>query len=336
MEKVLQRNRTAFLLLLPLAFVIFLVWISRTPYFLSQSAELSWALTFDLVITVPVVYFLLIRKKAIPNITVVPVFIAEVILASYIVPNDQQELLQIVKTWILPLIEVGVLSYVAYRVRQTVRSFKNESEAEPDFFTAIKNASQEIVPANLSAVFATEIAVFYYGFFSWKKRVLAKNEFSYHKNNSAGTLLGVLFFVILIETFVVHILLQNWNSTVAWTLTILSMYAAIQLFAIIKSFSRRPIVIKDHSLVLRYGLFAETEIPFEKIASFESSSKSMEFDGTTRHLSPLKEADSYNMILTLHEEHRLNGFYGIGRRFQTIAFHVDEKDAFVNAMPNFD
>ncbi len=328
MVKSISWRRKTLPFLAPLAIVVLLAGISKTPLFNSNPSELSVAITLDLLLTIPLVYFFLIRKSKIPKVTIVPIFGAGMIIASFILPKENQLLLDYARTWVLPVIELTVAAVILFKVRKTVQLFRKESSNEADFYTALKNACRSILPLKVDAIFAMEISVFYYSLFAWKKRKLGRNEFTYHRDSSVMILLGVFLFVLLIETFVVHLLLQGWSSLAAWILTILSIYTAFQLFAILKSISRRPILIGENMLFLKYGLFAEAEIPFDAIKSVELSSRSLKFDKSTRHLSPLKDADSYNVILEANESQKISGLYGVKKTCNKLAFHVDEKEKF--------
>jgi len=199
---------------------------------------------------------------------------------------------------------------------------------EPGFYSVLKRACLEILPTKVAAVFAMEISVIYYSFFAWRKRKLDASEFSYHKESSIPILLGVFIFVILIETSVIHLLLQGRSVMAAWIASGLSIYAGFQFFAILKSISRRPIEVGEKSLFLKYGLLSETVMPFVRISSVQLSGKSFEKEKSSSQLSPLGAMDGHNVILELKGDHILSGFYGMKKSFRRIAFHVDEKERF--------
>lgn len=311
----------------PFAFILILIAAAKLPI-LQGVPNISTAITLDLVFTVPFIYFLFIRKKSTSKFTIVPFFIAGIVIATIVLPSDQQQILSQIKYWVLPVVEIGVFTLIFLKVRKTVISFRAQKNKSVDFFSAIKAAAKEVVPHRVSTAVAMEIAVIYYSVFAWGKRKTLENEFTYHKESGARLLLGVFIFLILIETSAIHLLIQGASVTTAWVLSILSGYTILQLLGILKSLSRRPMHIGEEVLDLKYGLFGETSIPISKIESFELSSKSLEFKGSTQHLSPLKSADAHNVILELKEEHELIGLYGFKKRFKKLAFHVDEKEEF--------
>lgn len=296
--------------------------------FANNPVNLSGAITFDLLITTPIIYFLIIRKRSIPNTTVVPVFIIGLLIASLIIPLEHQNYLVLVKTWFLPILEIIVLTYLFFTIRKAIRHFKKRTSFGFDFFTAAKDASARIFPQVLAIPVATELSVFYYGFLKWKKRKLEKNEYCYSKTTSTSLLLSVFIFLIILEAFAIHLLVQGWSTLVAWILTGLSIYACFQLLGILKSLSRRPVSLDKDQLILRYGIMSETIIPYDQIEHISSFTKSVDKSEGYAHLSPFKEMEGHNILIEVQSEWTLTGFYGFKKTFHKILLYLDEPEKF--------
>ena len=319
---------------IPLFIVVLMVLLAQSTWFESYPRALSFGITFDLLLTVPLTYFLLIRKKGIPKITVVTCFILGVVIASLILPKENQLLLDQAKTWLLPVAELSVVAVLVYKVRKVIRHYRENKGLTLDFFTGLKEASRSILPDRAAMALATEVAIFYYGFFYWKKRTLRPREFTYHKNSGTLALLITILFIVAAETFIVHLLLVGWSVTIAWILTILSLYSAIQVFGLLKSMIKRPISIVGDTLNLRYGIFGEATVNVEEIISIETTTGPVEFDKDTKTLSPLGDMESYNTIIRLKKEGIISGFYGIKRRCRNIVFYVDKPEEFKMQLEN--
>ena len=311
-----------------------MIFISKTSLFKLNPDNLAIGITIDLLLTVPFIYFLLIRKTNIPKTTVVPFLILGVVLCSIILPSENQQYLNLFKTWILPIIELSVLSYVIYNVRKGIKHYKLSKTESFDFFTTLKNTCYEILPKGVVIPVVTEIAVFYYGFLYWKKRELKENEYSYHKESGTITLLIAIIFIVAIETIVLHILLAKWNNIAAWILTFLSIYSGFQIFGFLKSMFKRPISIENDRLYLRYGIMSETTIYIKDIDRVEISSKDIEINKETRKLSFLGELEGHNIIIRLKKENELIGLYGLKRKYKNLALYIDEKIEFKNRINN--
>ena len=330
MNKQLNYQNYLMIFGIPLLIIAFLILVVKTSWFQISPENLAIAVTFDFLLTVPFIYFLLIRKTNIPKTTIVPFLILGVVICSIILPIQNQYYLILFKTWILPVVEVIILSYVIFNVRKGMKSYRLKKDNSIDFFTALKNTCYEILPKKLVIPLVTEIAVFYYGFIYWKKRELKENEFSYHKNSGTVTLLIAIIGIVAIETIVLHILLAKWSNLAAWILTFLSIYTSIQIFGFMKSMFKRPIAIEKNKLVLRYGIMNETTIYFNDIDSIEITSNDIELNNETRKLSFLGELESHNVIIRLNKENELIGLYGFKKKYKNLILYVDDKFEFNN------
>lgn len=324
-------NRNVINFGVPVLLLVVATLFMNSSYF-DGSNVLSLAISIDLVITVPVVYFLLIRKSTIPKTTVVPFVILGLVIGTYFLPKENQAYLDLFRVWALPLIELSVLTYIVIKIRKVVKAYKMQKETTLDFYDALKKTCKEILPKRLVPALSTEVAVFYYGFILWKRRELAENEFSYHKESGTPALLGAFIFVIAIETVAVHFLLESWSPIIAWVLTILSIYTALQMFGFAKSLGHRPIAFEKDHLVLRYGIMNEAHIPYSEIETVVQSGKELEKDKLTKTLSPLGEMESHNVIVRLKSENTLVGLYGFKKRFNTLGLHVDLPNEFVTRL----
>jgi len=336
MKNTVYRNNNYITFIIPIMMMLSMVLIAKSSLFKSYPLELSIGITLDLILTIPFIYFLLIRKKEIPNITIVSTVIVGMVIASYIIPTSHQFLLKNIKLFFIPIMEIIVLSFIFINVRKIVRLYKTQKNSSSDFFTALNKACKEILPKGISVLLATEIAVIYYCFINWKKRKLAENEFSYYKENGIIAILFAVIFIIIIETFVLHILLQKWSITVAWVVSFLSIYTCLQIFALIRSMNKRPIIIdlKEGKIALRYGFFGESTVLLDTIEHVEISSTSLADDKSIVQFSPLGNLNGHNIIIHLKSQNTLNGFYGIKKTYKSIAIYVDEKEKFQHMILN--
>lgn len=345
-----KSNKQFLLLLIPILLLVGLIFLIQSPYFnqgVVQSDNFVLAISIDFVLTIPIIYYFIIRKTKIPNLTAITLMIAGLFLGLYFLPKENQNYLEFFKTYFFPVLELGIFGVVIWKVRVAIKKYKSlktvDSEISFDFFTVLKNSCEEILPKLPASLLATEIAVIYYSILNWKsKKTNPTKEFTYHKNSGTVGLLGALVFIIAVETIAIHLLLGMWSHIAAWVLTILSIYTGFQLLAFAKSFSKRPILIENDILYLRYGIMSETEVKLKNIKSIEISEKPLEElieieaienkakSKLYKKLSPLGNLEQHNIIIRLHKKTTLNGFYGIKKEFEVLAFHVDEKVDFKN------
>lgn len=108
----------------------------------------------------------------------------------------------------------------------------------------------------------------------------------------------------------------------------MSIYTAIQLFGFLKSLSQRPTTIRNNHLIIRYGIFAETEIRLQDIEFIELSTSNLKLDNLTKKLSTFGELESPNVIIKLKKEYCLSGLYGIRKKFTNLALYLDNREEF--------
>lgn len=317
---------------IPLFLIVVIVALSQTTYFIENVKDLSWVITLDLIFTVPLIYYFLIRKKSISKFSVVTFFIVGLIIANIILPKEHHDTLIIIENFILPVVELTVISLLVLKARKIVLEYRKKKDESVDFFTAISAACNEIFPGRLSSFAATEIAMFYYLFFDWKKRRLKDNEFTVYKENGLISILFGIVLVLVIETVGLHMLLVGWNTVVAWILTVISIYTTLQLLSLIKSLSKRPVIVDgdNRKLILRYGFFAEAIISLDFLKSIEITSKDLPDDKSVIPFSPLGHIESHNCILHLKEENSFQSLYGIKKKYSSLALSIDDKNRFKN------
>jgi hypothetical protein len=315
---------------LPVLIVLFLALIPRLNAFQNSPEEISIGLLLDFLITIPVLFYFLIRKTQIPKIAIIYSFIGGLLLASLIIPTEYQQLLSKVKFISIPLIEIGIVSMIIYKMSMLSNSLKRTTRG--DFYDRLLIACNEVFPNRIGKVLASEIAVFYYLLVSKSKENKSDWEFTYFKKSGIKSILGSLLFLISIETIVVHLLISKWNLTVAWILSFIGIYTMIQVLSIMKSMSKRLISIdyESKNLKLRYGFGSQTQISFDSISNIEKTQKT--FHNTKSHicLSLFDLLDSKNIVIYLKNENKLQRIYGIEKKYRSISIFVDERDVFVS------
>ncbi|MEM9549208.1 MAG: hypothetical protein AAGA77_24690 [Bacteroidota bacterium] len=313
---------------IPFILLFAIILFTRSQAFLGQSSSLSLPLVLDLLGTFPLIYFLIIRKTRIPNVTVIPMIILGMLVGYAVLPEDQHYPLDVFKDFILPILELFILSFVLFKVYGAVKLYKSKKTSGVDFYDVLKETCHEIVPERLADLLISEISVIYYGFFNWKSPVLSENEFSYHKRSGSPSLFGALIFIVMVETIAVHVVLMKWSPLAALILSILSVYTGLQLLGFGRSLSKRPIYIEGDKLILRYGMMNESTIAICDIESVELSRKALKYDDEVRKFSILGDLESHNVVIKCKRPQQMRGIYGMNRSFRTLALHVDEKERF--------
>jgi hypothetical protein len=289
---------------------------------------LAIGFTFDLVLTVPFFYLLLIRKTNIPVITAVPLSLLMLLLGFWLIPEAYQQYLELYMTFVLPVLELLVFGFMVVKLRQAGLAFK-ASGRQPDMYYRLQETAGDLMPFTnriAAAVLATEAAIFYYAALAFRK-VKQGQGFSYHRETALAATIGALALLVVIETIAVHLLLMQWSVLAANILSFLSLYSIFFVLSLVGAARHRPHEFKQEGLLIRFGL-QETFIPYEQIAGVEKLRGDVPEEKAVAKLGLL---GNFNLILRVKEPQVLNSLYGIRRSYSTLNFWADDSEAFLKA-----
>ena len=334
MNKLLKIQQNNLPLILSLLLIVSLIVLIKSPLF---SSNLTPYVIIDFLITIPLIHYFLIRKKEKSKKVVFSIFILGFILTSILIPTNQQGVFSQFSPLLFGLLEVYLLGYIIYKTRKAIKEVKALNNSSLDFYDTMVTVCNKIIPFKLGAILASEIAVIYYGLIQWKKRPLQTNEFSYHKDGMAISILLGFLLVVAVEIFVTHSMMQHGNVSGSIILAILSGYTLLQVIAVMKSLAKRPIYIDKQNkvLLLRFGILSNAKIPFEIIDTIEVSTKEIPEDSPIKFFAPVGRAGGHNIILYFNQTLKFNGFYGIPKKANSLAFLVDEKEEFKNSLNTY-
>ncbi|MEM6633796.1 MAG: hypothetical protein AAF694_29250, partial [Bacteroidota bacterium] len=250
--------------------------------------------------------------------------------AGFILPADQQYVLSRAKVMLIPMVEMGILSVLVYKIISLKKSFKHTHGV--DFYDRLLHACKEVLPNRVGKLLATEVAVMYYLFAPLRKGAIQENEFTYFRKSGIKPIIGAFLFMLLFETLIVHVLVERWNPSVAWILTCIGVYTMLQIWAILRSMNQRLIVVDEEtrSLILRYGFGCQTAISFDKIQAIHKGRKAPSQDKQHVSLSLFELVDASNVTIQLAQEHTLHKVYGMKKKYTSISLFVDEIDLFMD------
>jgi hypothetical protein len=315
---------------MPLLVFIGCICISISAKFKLNNELLSNGVLADLLITAPLLYFLAIRKTAVAKITVIRIFIAGILMASVLLNAHSNPFLQFIKTWVSPAMEVLVIAFILRKFYLANKKAKANKGNSLDFLMHCRAVLFQVTGSEKAGnIISSEIAVMYYAFFSCRnKSIDYKTTFSSYKENGITIVLLAILSIFLIETAGVHFLLSLWNATVAWVLTVLSLYTCIQLFAHVRAIKARPILINATSFEVHNGLAGDAFIHFENIQKIEFSNKKPA-DRTAIKISLLNGLENHNIVVHLKTPIAVTKVFGIKKQADTVLFFVDKPTEFV-------
>lgn len=292
---------------------------------LEERRAVAIALTFDLVVVVPLAFYLLVvRRRGLPIVTLAPIVLLSALAASRILPADQQQTLRVLEALAIPL-ELGLIGWIGSRAARAFRDAGRDATADP--LEQLRSAAFALTRSDrAAAVLATEIGVFLYAIGSWRAAAHAPagtSAFTHHRRSGhAGIVLGFIL-VMLVEGLAVHFLLRYWSGLAAWILTIGTAYGALWLIADYRATVLRPILVSDESLLIRAGFRCTIQVPLTRIAAV--GYEKPKFGKETVNLTFL---DTPTHWLTLSEPMVAEGPYGVRRRVRAIGIKPDAAEDF--------
>ena len=272
------------------AIVVAAIAVFRSAAYLQHPDVLAWAFTFDLTLTIPLMYYaFVVRPEIARPITMIPVFVICVAIARVLVPRDQQQFLRDLRFLTVPL-EIVTLYLVVSGRRKGV----------------------------IERVARSELQILRYGLFAW--RTPDAPGFTVHKRNGWGTIVIGFIVAIVAESLAVHLLVQHWSVTAAWIVTGLDLYGILWLVGDYHALRLRVTTIEDGMLHLRYGMRWTADIPLANIAAVRPAPADWKRKGVLK----IAMLDEPTLLVELHEPVMIEGLMGLRRTIDAIAILPDD------------
>ncbi|HXH41272.1 MAG TPA: hypothetical protein VNN08_21775 [Thermoanaerobaculia bacterium] len=297
--------------------------IVRTQIYAAHPDVLAWAFTCDLTISLPLLWWLFAVKTGRAGaVTLIPIFVIGVAAAARIIPAAQHGFVDQLRYIAAPL-DLVTIALIARRVARI-----RHVEGSGDPIDRIERACAELFGNRAGRIVAFEISMFYYALFGWRKR--APLGFTVHQRNNWATLVGVLVFLIGVESVAAHLVIQLWSVKAAWIMTTLDLYTLLWLLGDYQALRLRPTRIDGSTLVLNYGLRWRAAIPLAAVTAIEP----VRNEGDWKRKSVLKVAmlDEPRLLIRLATPLTAHGLAGMTRTIDAVAMLADDDAGFADAL----
>jgi hypothetical protein len=276
------------------------VLITRSALFARNADVAAWGVTFDLTLTIPLVYWaIVVRTGNAKPITIAPVFVAGMTVAALVVPRGQQQFLHDLRFISVPL-ELVTLALVGRRVLRGGNVFGG---------------------GRLAAIVNSEVAILGYALFAWRTP-------SRRVDKSGWGSIVVCFLVLIgFESIGVHLLVAHWSAKAAWIVTALDLYGMLWLIGDYHALRLLPTFIAGGVLHVRHGLRWSVDVPLTNIAAIEDAPAEWKRKGVLK----LTLLDDPRYLVRLAEPVAATGLMGIRRMIDTIAVNPDDAEALAAA-----
>lgn len=299
---------------------------------LPDPALIAGALTVDLTVVVPLLYYMLLaRRRGWPAVTTLPVFLASIGLAHALIPSAQEHVLRPlgVAAAAAEIVLAGVVVHKVYRLR---RAYEERKAGGFDVVSALRDSASRVLGKVAGGALAYELAVFHYASAGWRRTPPESDRsFSYHRSTGYTALAWAIGMVLVVETAAVHALVRLWSPLVAWILTGLSVYAAIWWIGDTQAVRLRPIEVDGSTLKLRLGLRWTIDVPVAEIERVGAPSGGAPPDRESGYLKAVLVGEP-NRRVELASEQAAVGPYGLTKKVKVLDLRLDEPDRFDRAV----
>ncbi len=304
------------------------VTLERIRPALRQPELVSLGLLVDLLVVVPLAFYLLaVRRAGWPVRTLIPLFLFSLTGAAWVLPEQREMLKRLSEILSIPA-EIGLVAWISVRTARSLKSTRGVGSA--DMLERLRQVAREILPARaVSEAIAFEMAVVYFSLFSWRRRPHVPpgtRAFTYHRTSGYGALGFAFLIVTLAEAIPLHLLVARWSTRVAWLLTVLAAYGLLWFLADYRATRLRPILLDEETLCLRAGLRWTVRIPRDRIVAIHR--KGPKSEAFIRAALPVITP----LWIELAEPVTAQGPYGKLKQARWISLGVDDAKAFREAL----
>lgn len=305
--------------------------IARSAPF-ATSPTLPYVVSLDLTAGVVVVgWVLLVRMAHAPRVTLAPLFLISIAIASLVLPPDRRGLLGEIGL-VAQMIELAVLAFGGWMlVRVIRRAARPAGGPDRDLLMSLHDAIAVELGPRVAGVLATELALVAYAVGGWFRRpTLVGGARSFTYLRAWTPLLAGLIVLLAVETLGVHLLVSLASPTIAWALSAVSSYGVLWLIGDAQAARHRPILVDSERLLVRVGLRWTVGIP--RAAILEVRPARSADSGATRKPLIASLDGNPNVRLSLAAPVVARGPLGITRSATEIMVGVDDPDAFISAL----
>lgn len=296
---------------------------------IASSYTVNFAVPFDLMVCVPLVfYFLVVRRRGMTPLAVLPVIYLGGLVSSFVVVPGSPTALPVL-FGIAIIVDGLVLAHEVPRVVKAFCSGYREAHREGTYpIEWFVGAFEAIVPSRAVArAAAMEAAMWYHLLFSWRRVAQPPRDakaFTCHKNSGFVPLVGVVVALGFVEVIVVHLLVSRYSLVAAALFSAFSVYGLAWLASCARAVVTSPILLDGSSLTAAWGFLQCERIPVGSIERVSFSDlglgKRATLDMATMGAKPC--------WVVLKEPRKVDGIFGSTREVRAIKLAPDDLHGF--------
>lgn len=299
----------------------------------ASSYTSNFAVPFDLMVCVPLVfYFLVVRRRRMTPLAVLPViYLGGLVSSLVVVPGSPTALPMLfgIAVAVDALVLIREVPRMVGAFRSGYRKAHGEGTYPIEWFA---EAFETIVPSRAVArAAAMEAAMWYHLLFSWRRIAQPPENakaFTCHKSSGFIPLVGVVIALGIVEIVVLHLLVSRYSLVAAALLSTLSAYGLAWLASCARAVATSPILLDGSSLTAVWGFLLCERIPvgsIERVSLTDPGfSKKETLDMATMGAKPC--------WVVLRAPRKVDGAFGSVREVRTIKLSPDDFQGFVRSI----
>ncbi|MYD92829.1 MAG: hypothetical protein F4Y02_03875 [Chloroflexi bacterium] len=306
------------------------MWIASRVEASPQPGILAIAISLDIAVGVPLLFYLLIvRKKYLPLSSIVPVCILTLLAIRFSLSSSEQSFLRF-SDFLIPAIELSVAVFLLFKLRNVIRDVRRARRESLYFVDALRIGLGKSVKSDfVAAIVASEVCMLYLVFAGWFAKFRTSRPdvsvHSYHRKSSF--LFWSLMALVIVETFGLHLVISIWTPTGAWVFTAISIYTLLWMVGHTHASRLQPVIVDDQYIYLRTGLVWRGQIALSNVSEVRKVTKAdRQADGFV-NVSLLGDPD---VVIVLTEPRMLEGLFARRREVKILGIALDDPEAIVD------
>ncbi len=231
--------------------------------------------TIGLVIVIPVCSMFIALLTLAPFLFFYIMTFASFIFAVLIMPSPKPELYTDIVLWAGPVILLSFVVFITYKLVLVRREYM-QTDVSKETITRIQDSLTPLFGQGwIRRIAFSEIRMWYYCLYVWFKPPVINKEisFAYHKDSMIKVLIFFGCGMLLFDVGVLHFLIGMFSKTLAWIITISTVYLLLQFIAFYNSCRYEPHIVDDQRIVLRLGFYLQAEFSPDQIESIQNAKK---------------------------------------------------------------
>lgn len=334
----IQKGRPVWLFLL-IAVVGSNLLLYTTPFGLSlitpEAQGVVLGSLLDLLLVTPILFMLYRQKFSLKTAIVVAAF--GCVLLRLIVPAPILAPYASI-TWVGIGIEVAIILFELYIIVACIRYVPKlrahmKASTLPTIFAFSEGFERYMNKQPLVHIIASELVMFYYALFSWKKQPY--EGITLYKNTSYIAFQLMIIHALIIESIGLHYWLHSKMPLVSWVLLAVNIYGLFFLLADMQVLRLHPMHFKHNQLYVSLGLMQRAVIDCRQIEEIIVGSEhdhKMYKKQTAHFIVREFEEAVPDIVLKMKSPQKVTLMMGFERHYDYIAIKSDDAAALKEAI----